>query len=174
MKGLTEETKYKSMNRTKSPDPAQKASPQRRISGEKRLSGLKWGDWLLYGLIGGLALILFLAAPQSGFAAGKPTAGASAVVLQDGRTILELSAVELSGTGERTLTANDYHYTIVYDHGRIRFSQADCPDRICVQSGWISREGQIVACVPGRLILKIQGGTNQPAEETGGVDIIVR
>ncbi|MEA4888693.1 MAG: NusG domain II-containing protein [Clostridiaceae bacterium] len=162
------------MNRTKSPDPAQKAFSENRLSGGKRFSGLKWGDWLLYGLIGGLAFILFLAAPQSRFAAGKPAAGASAVVLQDGRTILELSAEELAGTGEKTLTVNDYHYTLIYDHGRIRFSQADCPDRICVQSGWISQEGQIVACVPGHLILKIRGGKNQPAEETGDVDIIVR
>ena len=130
---------------------------------------LKWGDWLLYGLFGGLAVVLLLLMP--GLQAGTQT---SAVVLLDGKVMLEVSAEQLNGSGEVPLTANGFHYLLVYADGRIRFSEADCPDRVCVRTGWISKPGQIAACVPGHLILKITGDLDQQETNPDGVDVIVR
>jgi hypothetical protein len=40
--------------------------------------------------------------------------------------------------------------------GRIRVVDADCPHGICVNMGWVGRSGQLIACVPNRVIVKIE------------------
>ena len=42
-----------------------------------------------------------------------------------------------------------------FENGRIRVLEADCPDKVCVVTGWLSRPGQTAACVPGRLMVRI-------------------
>lgn len=128
---------------------------------------LRWGDWLTAGLVGSLAVVLLLIAPGR-----LQSATAAAVLLQDGQVVLTIPADDLIAGGELSFDANGYHYHFVYEAGRIRFADADCPDRVCVHTGWISRSGQIAACVPGRLILKIIGGTETIG--TDDVDVIVR
>lgn len=127
---------------------------------------LRWGDGVLYVVIGSLALILFLV-----FSSHSLDANKRAVLTMGETVMLVLSEEQLQEGGIREIEANGYHYQLVYEDGRIRFAQADCPDQICVRTGWISRPGQIAACVPGRLILKIEG---QSGEDPDAVDVIVR
>jgi len=35
--------------------------------------------------------------------------------------------------------------------GRIAFVESDCPDQICVRTGFIGRHGQTAACLPNRV-----------------------
>ncbi len=51
----------------------------------------------------------------------------------------------------------------------VRIVSAPCPHKVCVRRGWVQRRGEIIACVPNRLILRI-GGTAGDA----GVDAVVR
>ena len=37
--------------------------------------------------------------------------------------------------------------------------EADCPDRICVGSGGLSRPGETAACLPHGLLLEVKGGS---------------
>ena len=39
--------------------------------------------------------------------------------------------------------------------GRIAFIESDCPDQICVRTGFIGQEGQMAACLPNRLVLSL-------------------
>lgn len=39
----------------------------------------------------------------------------------------------------------------------IRIVESDCPHRICVHSGAISRPGEIIVCVPNKVMIEIQG-----------------
>jgi len=41
--------------------------------------------------------------------------------------------------------------------GKARVLRSDCPNQICVNSGTIDRAGQIIVCVPNKVLLKIQG-----------------
>lgn len=41
--------------------------------------------------------------------------------------------------------------------GKIRFLSSDCPDRLCVKSGWLDRSGDIAACVPNRVVIRLAG-----------------
>lgn len=48
--------------------------------------------------------------------------------------------------------------TVSVERGRIRISQADCPDRICVNRGWISDGTEPIVCLPNKLLIEIVGG----------------
>lgn len=38
-----------------------------------------------------------------------------------------------------------------------RFIAAPCPEKLCMRQGWISRRGEVAACVPNRIVLRIAG-----------------
>jgi hypothetical protein len=41
--------------------------------------------------------------------------------------------------------------------GSIRIKDAGCPDRVCVRTGWISKPGDVIVCLPYRIVIKITG-----------------
>lgn len=47
--------------------------------------------------------------------------------------------------------------TIEIDGARLRILEAPCPEQICVRQGWISRPGQSVICMPGEILIRIEG-----------------
>lgn len=46
---------------------------------------------------------------------------------------------------------------IVIENGMVRIVEADCPDRLDVQSGTISQTGEMLVCLPNRLVVRILG-----------------
>lgn len=62
---------------------------------------------------------------------------------------------------EFTLKTVDGHYnTILVKHNSISIKDADCPHKECVKSGWISEPGQMIVCLPYKLIININGQAN--------------
>ncbi|NLV50650.1 MAG: NusG domain II-containing protein [Clostridiales bacterium] len=57
----------------------------------------------------------------------------------------------------------------VYSDGSIAFLSSDCPDKVCIRAGRLSRAGQYAACLPNRLYIKIVSGDGDPGE----ADIII-
>ncbi|MBQ5760502.1 MAG: NusG domain II-containing protein [Clostridia bacterium] len=112
--------------------------------------------WLM--LLGGLLLI---SAVVGWMFAGKD--GKTAVVTLDGIVLAEidLSRVETSYTIE---AEGNCHNTIEFDRGRVRVSHADCPDQVCVDTGWIEDGTVPIVCLPNRLVIEITG-------EGDGLDI---
>jgi len=41
--------------------------------------------------------------------------------------------------------------------GRVAVTRADCPNRICVRTGWRSKAGDVIVCVPNKAIVRISG-----------------
>lgn len=44
---------------------------------------------------------------------------------------------------------------IVAENGRVRVAEADCPDQVCVRTGWVSIAPQQIVCLPWRVVIKI-------------------
>lgn len=44
--------------------------------------------------------------------------------------------------------------------GAIRMKFSPCPDRYCMETGWIDQPGQVIACVPNQIIIKIVADKN--------------
>lgn len=47
--------------------------------------------------------------------------------------------------------------TVEVEGGRIRMREAPCPGRVCVNHGWIESPGQSIACVPGEILIRVEG-----------------
>ena len=43
------------------------------------------------------------------------------------------------------------------DHGEIWVEKAPCPHQICKKMGQISRSGEIIVCIPNRILIKVGG-----------------
>lgn len=47
--------------------------------------------------------------------------------------------------------------TVEVDGTRVRMLEASCAGRICVKQGWIGHPGQTIVCVPGEILIRIEG-----------------
>lgn len=57
-------------------------------------------------------------------------------------------------------TEEGYNYIKIHDGG-VEIIEADCYDEVCVKTGFIDRKGQIIACLPHRVYVKILGEDSQ-------------
>lgn len=109
------------------------------------------GDFLIVGCIcllsAGIAAVYFLV----------PANTLYCEIQQNGQMIQTIKLAE--GYHDFiTVKSADGHYNVIeIDGKRVRIQKADCPDHICVKSGWLTHAGQSAACLPHRLIVKIKG-----------------
>ncbi len=112
------------------------------------------GDlWLIGAVFMIVAALLFVG---SAFSDTEDTGKTVVVTTPAGEQTLLLSKdvnLPLEGT-------NGIHVMIQVEKGRVRFASSDCPDRICVHSGWLSKAGQVAACVPAGISLRVTGGNS--------------
>ena len=47
--------------------------------------------------------------------------------------------------------------TIEIDDDTIAVQDADCPDRICIQQGKAQKPGDIIVCLPHKLLIEVKG-----------------
>ena len=66
---------------------------------------------------------------------------------------IDLSAV----TQETSFVIETPHgsNTVMVRPGGIRVSEADCPDRVCVNQGWLEGGVAPIVCLPHRLVMRI-------------------
>ncbi len=91
--------------------------------------------------------------------------GAFVSVSVDGHEVKRLSLYEdieyeIEGIGGYNL--------LVIDDKRAYLSDADCPDKLCVKSGSISRSGESIICLPHKGVVEVYGGSDSD------VDIMVK
>lgn len=67
---------------------------------------------------------------------------------------------------DRTIIINDGNTCEIRD-GKVRMTEADCPDKVCMRFREISRDGDSIVCLPNHVILKIAGD-----REDGGIDAV--
>jgi hypothetical protein len=113
-------------------------------------------DWLLIGVISfGLLLLLVIRRGET----SKPVSGPVAVVTLNGE---EAGRYPLSEEGSFSL--NGGSNLLIVSGGEAWVSEADCPDKVCMGMGKISRPGEFIACLPNRLIITVEdsGGASGP------------
>lgn len=40
---------------------------------------------------------------------------------------------------------------------KIHFKHSDCPDKICINTGWLSKPGQTAVCLPNKISVVVKG-----------------
>ena len=115
---------------------------------------MKKRDIILIASILAVAIALFLIVELT------KEEGAGVVVKVDG---IEVAEYSLSKNG--TYPLNGGTNILVIEDGRAYLSDANCPDKLCVHQGKISRTGEVITCLPNKLTVTVFG-----AEES--VDLI--
>ena len=105
-----------------------------------------------------LAVVLLAAAcALTSWRQGGEAERLTAVVSVDGA---EMERIALDGSGgERVYSGNGYTLTVAFGNGGVKVLEADCPTQDCVHTGTITRNGQSIVCLPGRIIVRLEGGS---------------
>ena len=101
-------------------------------------------------LLGGCAVGFF-------FMGGE---GHGATVTLDGQVIDEIDLDRVAG-GYTFEVEGACRNTVEVEYGRIRVASADCPDQVCVGTGWIEDGTKPIVCLPGKLVIEITGGKSE-------------
>lgn len=60
--------------------------------------------------------------------------------------------------GKTISIETDYGYNLIeIGDGQVRVIEADCPDQLDVKQGYISKVGEVIVCLPNRLVVEIKG-----------------
>ena len=112
---------------------------------------IKTKTWVIIflGLLvffGGLTLWIFL----------KPAAGTIANVYLDGECIRSVDLSKVTESYEFTDESERGMNVVRVEKGRICVKEADCPDKVCVHSGWLKNAAAPICCLPHKLVIKIE------------------
>ena len=111
---------------------------------------LTWADkWLIVALLCfsvlGIGYTIFL------FPANRTQV---AEILVNGEIIKTISLRE--GYKQEMRIGGTEHYNIIeVENGRIRVRDADCPDQVCVRTGWVKTAPQQIVCLPYRVVVRV-------------------
>ena len=110
------------------------------------------GDILL------IAVLVFFSVAGIGGVRNFYGGNSHVVVEVDGRHVLELS---LDTNVTKTVEGPLGKTVIVIEDGTARVIESHCPHHYCVRMGRISRSGEIIICVPNRVMVTIRGGNEE-------------
>lgn len=109
-----------------------------------------WDALVVAAVIACAAALMVLLRPSSG-------PSVTAVVTLDGAVTAQYRLDRLEEPVTLTLDDAPYPLTIRGEPGRIRIEHSQCPSQDCVHTGWISRPGQQIICLPNRLVISLIG-----------------
>ncbi|MDK2917845.1 MAG: hypothetical protein PWQ37_578 [Candidatus Petromonas sp.] len=86
--------------------------------------------------------------------------------------------ISIDGKHYKSIPLNDPSYTetltvktelgtnvIRIEDGGANIIDADCPDKICVKDGFISKPGEVLVCLPNKLVVEIKGQRQSNVDE---------
>ena len=85
-----------------------------------------------------------------------------AVIKSDGKVLKVIDLNKVVEPQEFIIKTDKGNYNIIsVKHNGIRVKAADCPNQLDVKVGWISQPGELIVCLPNKLIISINGEANK-------------
>ena len=85
--------------------------------------------------------------------------GSKVVIRVDGKILYEYSLME---DREILVQIDENNYNVVViENGEVYISKATCKNKVCVETGKISKVGETIACLPNKLIVEIVGNNRE-------------
>ncbi len=112
---------------------------------------LKFGDIILFVIIISIAML---------FAVSFGDKGNVVVIEQNGQVLEKISLYE---NNELTIG----NVIIVIQDGSVRIKDSDCADKTCINTGNIDNSGEIICCLPNRLLVRIETDSKEVDVITG-------
>lgn len=91
--------------------------------------------------------------------------GGIARVQIDGQTVMELP---LNQDTQVVLGEGEHTNTLVIQNGTAQVVEASCPDQVCVRQGAVHYSGESIVCLPHKLIVSIEGGSENGVDGSTG------
>lgn len=116
-----------------------------------------------------ITIVLFSFLPLAVFSyyqSGNVGANAQyvAVLSVDAEEVKRVTLTGHTGTDIFEIHSDDGGQEVVeVTDGKIRVKSDNCPDQICVRTGYISKPGQTIVCLPHKFLIEIQ-------TENGSID----
>lgn len=86
-----------------------------------------------------------------------------AVISVDSKKVRQVVLSGNTKTEEFTIRSDDGDMNAIeVKRDRIRIKSANCPDQVCVLTGFISKPGETIVCLPHRLVIEIQSEDSSP------------
>ena len=93
-----------------------------------------------------------------------------AVVYLDGDVIYEIELDKIEDPIEFDIASGEYINKARAESGRICMLSANCPDKVCVNQGWIDNGAVPIVCLPHKVTIEIKGSKRASVDAvTGGV-----
>lgn len=89
------------------------------------------------------------------------TSNAVACIKINGEIYREIPLSQTDESQDIQLENDGHHALIHIEDGEVSFVSSDCPDKLCVNQGAISKNGESIVCLPGRFSVTICSSQNQ-------------
>ena len=93
----------------------------------------------------------------------------TAVIYRNGEIIREIELDKITEPIEFDISSDGHTNRVRAERGRIRVISADCPDKVCVNQGWIKNGAVPIVCLPHKITIEIKGGAEQIDAVAGGM-----
>lgn len=118
---------------------------------------IKKGDLIIIVCAAVICALLFL--PKLFHGDGSPVAK----VYENGGIIHEIDLSAVTESYELKIKGA----VLLIENGAVSYIEADCPDKICVKTGHLSKAGDTAACVPNKTVVTV---TNKKSDKK--IDVI--
>ncbi len=92
-----------------------------------------------------------------------------AKITVDGKNYDRIKLTGHKGKEEFVIRTEEGYNKVVIQDEKIGITEADCPDKVCLSPGLISKPGQSLICLPHKVSISIEGGSDEENE----IDIMV-
>lgn len=120
-----------------------------------------WDAIVLLAVLAVAGILFFLLLPKDGNFL-------TAQIVLDQEVVAEIPLSSLTETITFEVPGVEYPMVLEAEPGRIHVAHSDCPSEDCVHTGWISRSGGPIVCLPNRLIITITGSDLPLADAVTG------
>ena len=132
-----------------------------RSSAADRTRPTAWdGAVILLLLLAAGAVLLFSLPQESG--------PLTAVVTLDGQEIARYALEDIEEPTILEVPGAPYPISLELQPGRVRVARSVCPSQDCVHTGWASRAGAQIVCLPNRLVVSLTGGGQPDYDAVSG------
>ncbi|WP_432408259.1 NusG domain II-containing protein [Wukongibacter sp. M2B1] len=86
-------------------------------------------------------------------------------VYVDGELIKTIMFNSTTNTEPFTVQTSNGINVIKIENGKVRMTEADCPDQICIKDGPISEPGEMLVCLPHKVVVEVKGKGEAKVDE---------
>jgi hypothetical protein len=84
---------------------------------------------------------------------------AQATIIADGNVVRTIALDPSAAKQTLKISGRLGPATVEVAGGKIRMLEANCPEQICVKQGWIQDPGASIVCLPGEIVIHLDGQT---------------